>query len=128
VTGALADLARTLREEGGLLAETVRDPGGCRDDLPRAFAAIREGYLLHYGQPRIVSTADTDLALLAGDRLYALGLAELAAAGDLEAVAVMAEVIAASAAAHGAGDPAAAQAAWAACVPIVTERMASGDR
>ena len=31
---------------------------------------------------------DPDLALLAGDRLYALGLQKLAAAGDLEAIEV----------------------------------------
>ena len=49
--------------------------------------AVREGYLLHYGEPRIVVGADTDLALLAGDYLYALGLERLAALGDLEAVA-----------------------------------------
>ena len=37
---------------------------------------------------------DPDLALLAGDRLYALGLERLAALGDLEAVAELADVIA----------------------------------
>ena len=47
----------------------------------------REGYELHYGAPAVVVSADDpDLALLAGDRLYALGLRELAAAGDLEAI------------------------------------------
>ena len=124
---ALQQLAGTLRAEGGLLAEAVGDPVG-DDGLPLAIAAIREGYELHYGTPALVATEDVDLALLAGDRLYALGLAELAAAGDLEAVGAMAELIAVSAAAHAAGDPAAAEAAWNATVPIVTQRMAESDR
>ena len=42
--------------------------------------SIREGYELHYGAPRVVRTDDPDLALLAGDRLYALGLERLGAA------------------------------------------------
>ncbi len=46
-----------------------------------AVEAVREGYELHDGGGRVVATEDADLALLAGDRLYALGLAELAAAG-----------------------------------------------
>ena len=55
---------------------------------------------------------DPDLALLAGDRLYALGLAQLAELGDLEAVEVLAGVISRAAQAHAEGDPDAAQAAW----------------
>ena len=73
----------------------------------QALAVIREGYELHHG-----ASQDPDLALLEGDERYARGLAGLAAAGDLEAVHVLAEVIAASAAALGAGDEAAAEAAW----------------
>ena len=72
-----------------------------------AVEAIRRGYDLHH-----TPSDDPDLALLDGDRLYARGLAELAAASDLEAVRTMAEVIARSAAARGAGDEAAAEAAW----------------
>ena len=45
--------------------------------------AIREGYLLHYGEPRLLDGADPDLVLLAGDYLYALGLERLAALGDV---------------------------------------------
>jgi hypothetical protein len=73
----------------------------------QAVAAIRRGYDLHHGPAE-----DPDLALLDGDRLYAEGLAALADAGDLEAVRVMAEVIAGSAAALGAGNNADAEAAW----------------
>ena len=55
--------------------------------------AIYEGYLQHYGEGRVLPPDDPDLALLAGDRLYALGLARLAELGDLEAVDVLAGVI-----------------------------------
>ena len=55
--------------------------------------AVREGYLLHYGEPRLLAGHDADLALLAGDYLYALGLERLAALGDTEAVAVLADLI-----------------------------------
>jgi hypothetical protein len=72
-----------------------------------AIKAIRAGHDLHHG-----TSEDPDLALLDGDRLYAEGLATLAGDGDLEAVRVMAEVIAASAAALGRGDQAAAEDAW----------------
>jgi hypothetical protein len=55
--------------------------------------AIREGYLLHYGEPRLIDGADPDLRLLTGDYLYALGLERLAARGDLEAVRELADLI-----------------------------------
>lgn len=56
--------------------------------------SIREGYLLHYGEPRIVVGADPDLRLLAGDYLYALGLERLAGLGDLPAVRELSDLIA----------------------------------
>ena len=45
--------------------------------------AVYEGYLMHYGTPRAFTGMDDDLRLLAGDALYALGLARLAADGDV---------------------------------------------
>ena len=74
--------------------------------------AIYEGYLLHYGSPRIVRPPEDDLGLLAGDRLYAIGLARLVALGDTSAVAELADTITLSALAHGAGDPELAAAVW----------------
>ena len=62
----------------------------------------------------MVRPEDPDLALLAGDRLYALGLERLAALGDLDAVTELADVISLCAQAHAEGDPARAQAIWAA--------------
>jgi hypothetical protein len=115
---ALADVAARLRSEGGLLAGALDvAPAVPAPAVPERFAlaveAIREGYLLHYGTSRVLAVdGDPDLALLAGDRLYALGLAELASLGDLDAVRAMAEVIAGSAAAHTTDDTAAADRAW----------------
>jgi hypothetical protein len=76
--------------------------------------AIYEGYLLHYGTPRILCPPEADLGLLAGDQLYALGLARLVALGDLAAVAELADVIALTALAQGEGQDELAQAVWAA--------------
>jgi hypothetical protein len=73
---------------------------------------ILEGSRLHYGGPSVICTDDPDLALLLGDQLYAVGLSRLAALGDLEAVAELADVISLVAQAHGARDPELAQAAW----------------
>lgn len=113
----LQRLAERLRTEGGLLAQAVVDPDPSAPAPPgrEPVEAIREGYLLHYagaGRARILGTDDADLALLAGDRLYAMGLADLADAGDLEAVRTMAQVIATAAMAQAAGDGRAAADAW----------------
>ncbi len=64
------------------------------------FEAIREGYLLHYGAPRLLEEAEPDLKLLAGDYLYALGLERLAARGDLEAIRELGDLISLSAQLH----------------------------
>jgi hypothetical protein len=74
--------------------------------------AIYEGYLLHYGVPRLLHPPEPDLGLLAGDQLYALGLARLVALGDLPAVAELADVITLTALAHGAGRGDLADATW----------------
>jgi hypothetical protein len=107
-------LADTLRGEGGLLAAAVDPdaPGDGEGPYAAVLAAVREGYEQHYGQGRVLRTEDRDLALLAGDRLYALGLALLAERGDLPAVAVLADLISQCASAHADGAPARAEAAW----------------
>ena len=73
---------------------------------------ILEGYRLHYDEPLVVRTPDVDLALLLGDQLYALGLSRLAALGDLDAVAELADVISLAAQAHTVADRELAQAVW----------------
>ena len=54
---------------------------------------IYEGYLLHYGRPRLFEPADADTALLLGDYLYAHGLVRVAQAGPVEAVSDLAALI-----------------------------------
>ena len=54
---------------------------------------IYEGYLVHYGQPRLFAPSDADTALLLGDYLYAHGLVHIAESGDVAAVADLAELI-----------------------------------
>jgi hypothetical protein len=130
MSDVLERLGEAIRADGGLLAVAVAaapvdDParhGAIAAAGPRArgreaeyellVEAIREGYLLHYATGRVVVPDDPDLALLAGDRLYALGLARLAALGDLEAVAVLAEAISLSAQAQAAAEPERAEAVW----------------
>jgi hypothetical protein len=133
VTGTLHRLWSLLRAEGGLIADLLvptapadGTPGPAQAAIagPRVdgnggeyellIETIYEGYLLHYHSPRVVRAPEKDLGLLAGDRLYALGLARLVQLGDIDAVAELADVIALSALAHGAGNPELAAAAWSA--------------
>jgi hypothetical protein len=74
--------------------------------------AVYEGYLLHYGEPRAFAGMDADMRLLAGDALYALGLARLAESGDLDAVAILSDLISDSARAQAEGRTADAEALW----------------
>ena len=118
----MSALADVLREEGGLLAAALAadpppDPvaeaaAAGRDEYALLVAAIHEGHLLHVGASRTVTGADPDLALLAGDRLFALGLDRLAELGDLEAVAELADTISVCAISHSMGRPDLAEAAW----------------
>lgn len=106
---ALSLLAARLREEETPISRHVVDtderpvfgilaaigPRAAATPAEYAFVveAVREGYLLHYGRPRLLRGHDEDLALLAGDYLYALGIERLAALGDVAAVAVLGELI-----------------------------------
>ena len=74
--------------------------------------AVYEGYLMHYGESRAFRGMDADLRLLAGDALYALGLSRLAETGDLEAVAILSDLISGSAQAQAEGRPEHAEALW----------------
>jgi len=130
----LRRLAGAIRDQGGLLAGALDgaapplpadgDPAlgafaaagpraaGRREDVAFVVEAIREGYLLHYATGRLLRDDDRDLVLLAGDHLYALGLARLAALGDLPAVSELADVISLGAQGHAEGRPDLAEAAW----------------
>lgn len=133
----LARLEREVRERGGLLAQyatpasqdgrhgalaAAGERASARpDDYALLVEAIHEGYLLHYAAGRVVRPQDADLSLLAGDRMYALGLARLAELGDLEAVVELADVISLAAQAHAEGDPGRAAAIWESGVRAVGE-------
>jgi hypothetical protein len=139
MTGSgLERLRALLRDQGGLMAslvasgDTARDrrgpaaaspariaaegprAAGNRDEYELLVEAIYEGYLLHYSSPRVMHAPEADLGLLAGDQLYAIGLARLVALGDTKAVAELADTITLSALAHGAGERGLAEAVWAA--------------
>ena len=70
-----------------------RFAGRCPERHLLGVEMIYEGYLLHYGRSRLFSQADADLALLTGDYLYAAGLSEICATGDLQAVGALATLI-----------------------------------
>jgi hypothetical protein len=131
----LRRLAQALSEQDGLLAEALDggllhgaspedDPAlgalaasgprsaGRRDDVAFVVEAVREGYLLHYATGRLLRDDDRDLVLLAGDHLYALGLARLAALGDLDAVGELADVISLGAQAQAEDRADVAEAVW----------------
>ena len=125
---ALHDLAAQLREDDTPISPHVIDPAAApvfgkiaamgprtaiaAGEYSLVVEAVREGYLLHYGEPRLLSGHDTDLALLAGDYLYALGLDRLAALGDDHAVSVLSDLISDCAQFHAEGRDAEVPALW----------------
>jgi len=81
-----------------LLPEPERDRSPVFSALGEARYAlgletIYEGYLVHYGRPRLFAPPDDDTALLLGDYLYAHGVARISALHDVEAVADLSELI-----------------------------------
>ena len=130
----MSALAEVVAAADPALAQyAVSDPGPERfADVAgiRGFVleAVYEGYLMHYGTPRAFSGMDSDLRLLAGDALYALGLSRLAEAGDLEAVAILSDLISGSAQAHAEGRAADAGALWEASSDRLLAQSAGGAR
>src|SRR5919201_306100 len=79
------------------LAEQERAPVFSTLGEPRyalGIETIYEGYLLHYGRPRLFAPDDADTSLLLGDYLYAHGLVRIEQVGTVEAVNDLAELIA----------------------------------
>jgi hypothetical protein len=125
---ALRNLAAQLREEETPISAHVVDPAVAPDlgalaaagsltaadpgEYSLVVEAVREGYLLHYGEPRLLAGHDADLALLAGDYLYALGLDRLAALGDERAVAILSDLISDCARSHAEGRAAEVPELW----------------
>jgi hypothetical protein len=54
---------------------------------------IYEGYLLHYGRPRLFDPTDRDTSILLGDYLYAHGLVRITRLGLVDVVSDLAELI-----------------------------------
>lgn len=98
--GEIADGARresplwgaALRPEDERELEAVFSPLGVERHA-LGIETIYEGYLLHYGRPRLFAPADPEDALLLGDYLYAHGLVRVAALHDVGAVADLAALI-----------------------------------
>ncbi|HVD85876.1 MAG TPA: hypothetical protein VNB59_00550 [Solirubrobacterales bacterium] len=121
MTGAaLRSLAERLRSEETPISPHVIEPveppqlgelatsgpgaGAAPAEYSLVVEAVREGYLLHYEEPRLLAGHDADLALLAGDYLYALGLDRLACLGDTSAVAILSDLISQCARLHAEGE------------------------
>jgi hypothetical protein len=122
---ALQQLAAQLRAEDTPISPHVVEPDEAATFAPpgeRDFVieAVREGYLLHYGMPRLLAGHDTDLALLAGDYLYALGIERLATLGDAAAVHRLAELISTCAQLHSEGRDDDVPAEWERTVAALT--------
>ena len=118
-------LARHATDEPGpdRFAALVEDP-----DRLFVLEAVYEGYLMHYGTPRAFTGMDPDLRLLAGDALYALGLARLADRGDVEAVGELADLISLTARAHAEGRGELAESLWLASARALSEEGGPGAR
>lgn len=115
----LAEIAAA--SDPALREHVVADPGpGLYGDF--VLDAVREGYELHYGTPRVFTGMDDDLRLLAGDALYALGLSRLAELGDLPAVARLADLISTCAQAQAESRPDLAEEHWSATAEKMAQR------
>ncbi len=101
------ELAGAAERESPLWAEALRPPGErelepvfsplCEGRFALAVETIYEGYLVHYGRSRLFAPPGEHEAILLGDYLYAHGLVRIAATGEIEAVAALADLISACA-------------------------------
>ncbi len=106
-TSATTDLWETLAAEAAaesplwadaLLPSHERRPVAIFSPLaPERFAlaleTIYEGYLVHFGRPRLFAPPGDDEAILLGDYLYAHGLVRISNTRELDAVAALADLI-----------------------------------
>ena len=109
------EIAAAAARESPLWAEALRPQGArecepvfstlCEDRFALGLETIYEGYLVHYGRPRLFAPGDDATSLLLGDYLYAHGLVHIAATGDVDAVAKLAQLISDCAALRADGAP-----------------------
>ena len=94
-------IARDASEESSLWRDALRSdaeqepvfsPLG-EDRFALGLETIYEGYLVHYGSPRLFAPPDADTALLLGDYLDAHGLVRIASFGEVGAVGDLSELI-----------------------------------
>jgi hypothetical protein len=96
-------IAREAGRESALWGAALRSPDE-REEIPvfsvlaaerfeLGLESIYEGYLLHYGRPRLFAPPDRDTSILLGDYLYAHGLVRIASLGEAVVVADLAELL-----------------------------------
>lgn len=85
---------------------------GRGDEYAFVVESVREGYLCHYGRSRVLRDPDPDLALLAGDLFYAIGIRGLAELDDLESTGILSDLIRVAAELQAAGRPDLAEILW----------------
>jgi hypothetical protein len=117
------ELAGALREPVDGELEPVFSPLA-EGRYARGLETIYEGYLVHYGRPRLFEPADDDTALVLGDYLYAQGLARIAGLGETSAVGDLAELISLCAQIRADGREGDG-AAWAATAAVLAWRSAT---
>lgn len=97
-------IVETAAQSSDVWARSVLDPSERNGDelfgpiAGELFAdgveTIYEGYLVHHApRGRAFAAPDREQALLLGDYLYATGLVQVCAAGDVEAIAALADLI-----------------------------------
>jgi len=110
----------TEREEEPVFSQLAEDR------FAVGLETIYEGYLLHYGRPRLFRADDRDTRILLGDYLYAHGLVRIASLGDVEAVGALAELLSLCAHLRAEGLPGDGE-AWAATVSALDGRGGEDD-
>ncbi len=131
-------IALEASRESPLWSAALRSPGErehepvfsplAEERFALGLETIYEGYLVHYGRPRVFAPADRDTALLLGDYLYAHGLVRIAGTGSVEAVADLAELISLCAQQRAEPQRRADGAAWAATAALLGQGRLDGGR
>jgi len=102
VAGASTIYSERLRQEtelSGAAGFSDMFMDACGQTVPGADAFrlgleyIFEGYVLHYGQSRLLQPDSSNFFLLAGDHMYARGLKTTASLGDLDSIEALSELI-----------------------------------
>jgi hypothetical protein len=108
------EIADEAADESPLWAAALLEPDAqervpvfstlCDAHLAVGLETIYEGYLCHYGEPRLFAARDDETRLLLGDYLYAHGLVRIADTGSVRAVQELADLISVCAALRADGE------------------------